>query len=297
MERIVHLAAWWAGALAIGGIVAYLVAIIRIETGAARQLSDFKGGPRPKSTNEKFGERVASRLPISLSTWEDHLRWAQRGGYYPEWSIGQLVFVAMLYGACACGILLLYPAPISLGAPVLAFIYPFIGVRSKANRVRKQTIRSLPETASLIAAEMSANVPPEQALNRSTRLPGPLPVLIGEAVALSQRSGKPLFSRRDGGLNSGAKLQGALIETFTQANLPAVRSFASQLDRVSEKGVAGADQMSAIAQAMSREYRARLMSETKKLDSRLVMATALFFFIPFVMVILGSFMLPILSMF
>ena len=33
------------------------------------------------------------------------------------------------------------------------------------------------------------------------------------------------------------------------------------------------------------------------LDSKLVLATALFFFIPFVIVILGSFMLPILSMF
>ncbi len=55
--------------------------------------------------------------------------------------------------------------------------------------------------------------------------------------------------------------------------------------------------MSKIAKAMAQEYRQRLMSETKKLDSRLVLATALFFFIPFVVVILGSFMLPIMQMF
>ena len=293
LENVIRLSAWWGGALALGGIVAWLVSAIRIETGAARQLSDYQGGPRPKSANERFGERVAKKLPLSLDAWEDHLKWAQRGGYYPDWGIGRLVFTALLYGACALGVVVVYPAPVSLAAPVLACLYPFVGVRSKANRVRKQAVRSLPETASLIAAEMAAGVPPEQALNRSTQLPGPLPVLIAEAVALSQRSGKPLFSRRSG----GGRLQGALLETFTQANLPAVRSFASQLDRVSEKGVAGAEQMSAIAQSMAREYRARLMSETKKLDSRLVMATALFFFIPFVLVILGSFMLPILSMF
>jgi hypothetical protein len=48
------------------------------------------------------------------------------------------------------------------------------------------------------------------------------------------------------------------------------------------EGVAGAEQMSAVARALAQEYRQRLMSETKKLDSRLVMATALFFFIPYV---------------
>ena len=293
MWNTIHLIAWPVGAFSLAAIIAWMVSAIRIETGTTRQLSDFQGGPRQHTPNEQFGERVAQRLPISVEAWEDHLRWAQRGGYYPDWNVGRLVFVALLYGACASSLLFVNPAPVSLGAPLLAFVYPFIGVRSKANKVRKQAVRGLPETASLIAAEMAAGVPPEQALQRSSALPGPLPVLIGEAVAFSQTSRRPLFSRRDG----GGKIQGALVETFASANLPAVRAFASQLDRVSEKGVAGAELMSGIAQAMAREYRARLMSETKKLDSRLVMATALFFFIPFVLVILGSFMLPILSMF
>lgn len=293
MWNTIQMIAWPVGAFSLAAVIAWLVSAIRIETGTTRQLSDFQGGPRQHTPNEQFGERVARRMPISVEAWEDHLRWAQRGGFYADWNVGRLVFVALLYGVCASSLLFVNPAPVSLGAPVLAFLYPFIGVRSKANQVRKQAVRGLPETASLIAAEMAAGVPPEQALQRSSALPGPLPVLIREAMTFSQTSGRPLFSRRDG----GGKIQGALVETFASANLPALRAFASQLDRVSEKGVAGAELMSGIAQAMAREYRARLMSETKKLDSRLVMATALFFFIPFVIVILGSFMLPILSMF
>jgi len=280
-------------ALSVSGIIFWLVKSVRIERGAVRQLHDFQGDHQARTRGDELGEKVAKKLPISVEAWEDHLRWAQRGGKHLDWGMGRLVFTALLYAGASSVLLLLNSAPISLFAPLLGFGYPFLAVRSSANRVRKQAGRGLPEIASLIAAEMAAGVPPEQALNRSAQLPGPVPLLIAEAAALSQRSGRPLFSRRDG----GQKIQGTLLETFTAANVPTVRSFAAQLDRVSEKGVAGALQMSRIAQAMAQEYRQRLMSETKKLDSRLVLATALFFFIPFVVVILGSFMLPILQMF
>jgi Flp pilus assembly protein TadB len=280
-------------AISLSGIIFWLLKTVRIERGASRQLSDFQGEGRLRTRGDELGEKVAKKLPLSIETWENHLQWAQRAGYYPGWGVGRLVFTALLYATIASILLLINPAPISLFAPALAIVYPFLAMRSKANRVRRQAGRGLPEIASLIAAELAAGVPPEQALSRSALLPGPVPVLIAEAIALSQRTGQPLFSRRDGGL----KLHGSLFDTFTAANVPAVRSFAAQLDRVSEKGVAGAAQMSRIAQAMAQEYRQRLMSETKKLDSRLVLATALFFFIPFVVVILGSFMLPILQMF
>jgi len=280
-------------AISISGIVYWLLKTVRIERGASRQLSDFQGERRLHTRGDELGEKLAKKLPISIETWEDHLRWAQRGENYPGWGVGRLVFTALLYALGASALLLVNPAPISLFAPVLGFTYPFLAARSKANRVRRQAGRALPEIASLVAAELAAGVPPEQALSRSASLPGPVPLLIAEAIARSQRTGQPLFSRRDG----GQKLNGSLFDTFTDANVPAVRSFAAQLDRVSEKGVAGAAQMSRIAQAMAQEYRQRLMSETKKLDSRLVLATALFFFIPFVVVILGSFMLPILQMF
>ena len=293
MSIIIRYVGPFLAALSLSLIVHWLLRSVRLERGASRQLLDFQGESTTRTRGDAFGERVAKRLPISLDVWEEHLRWAQRGGAYPGWGVGRLVFTAMLYALGGCALFLVNPAPISLLAPLLAFCYPLLGVRSKANRVRKQAGRGLPEVASLIAAEMAAGVPPEQALSRSALLPGPVPVLIAEATGLSQRTGRPLFSRRDG----GQKMEGALLETFSATGVTTVRAFAAQLDRVSEKGVAGAEQMSAVARSMSQEYRQRLMSETKKLDSKLVLATALFFFIPFVIVILGSFMLPILSMF
>ena len=67
---------------------------------------------------------MAKKLPISIETWENHLRWAQRAGNYPGWGVGRLVFTALLYALGASALLLVNPAPISLFAPVLGFTYP-----------------------------------------------------------------------------------------------------------------------------------------------------------------------------
>lgn len=293
LSYIMHQLGPWLAACALGAAAFWLTSTLRIETGATRSLQNFQSGPQDPSSGELFGERLGRKLPIDRSTWEEHLRWAQRGGAYPGWSFGKLIFISLLYGLCGAGVLLFNPAPVSLAAPLLAAAFPFLSLRSKANRVRKEAARSLPELASLVAAEMAAGVPAEQALQRATGLPGPLAVLLREAQKQTQQTGRPLFSRKSG----GQTIPGVLVEVFGATHLTAVRAFASQLDRISQKGVAGAEQMSDIARSMANEYRSSLMTATKKLDSQLVLATAMFFFIPFVIVILGSFMLPILSLF
>jgi Flp pilus assembly protein TadB len=293
LSFIIHQVAPWLGSAALAAAALWLASTIRIETGATRALQEFQANADDPSSGERIGERIGKRLPLSKPGWEDHLRWAQRGGAYAGWSFGRLVFVAMLYGLCGTGVVLFNPAPVSLAAPLLAGLFPFLSLKSKANRVRKQAARSLPELASLISAEMAAGVPAEQALQRAARLPGPLSLLLREADQLAQHTGRPLFSRKSG----AQTVQGVLVEVFGNTKVTSLRAFASQLDRVSQKGVAGAQQMGDIARMMADEYRASLQRATKKLDSQLVMATAMFFFIPFVIVILGSFMLPILSLF
>jgi Flp pilus assembly protein TadB len=293
LPYLLHQLGPWLAACALAAAAFWLAATLRIETGVSKSLQSFQSGPQDPSSGELLGEQIGHKLPIARPTWEEHLRWAQRGGAYRGWSFGKLVFVSLLYGLCGAGVLLFNPAPVSLAAPLLAAAFPFLSLRSKANRVRKEAARSLPELAALVAAEMAAGVPAEQALQRATRLPGPLAELLREAQKQCQQTGRPLFSRK----SAGQAIPGVLVEVFSATRLTSIRAFASQLDRVSQKGVAGAEQMSDIARSMADEYRAGLLSATKKLDSQLVLATAMFFFIPFVIVILGSFMLPILSLF
>jgi Flp pilus assembly protein TadB len=274
-------------------VVYYLARNLRFRPKVARLLEDFYASagntPQAISRSEQIGRRIAERFPFSFDSWEEHLRWAQRGGYFKGWGIGRLVFMAMIYASLGACVLLVNPAPAALLIPFGAAVYPFISVRAKANTVRRRVIRSLPELATLVAAEMSAGVSPDQAIQRVSVIPGALTGLLSEVLAFSRSAGRPLFGRKP--------VAGALVEVFSQTNLPELISFATQIDLVAEKGVEGAMLMNQVAKTLNREYRSRLDSEVEKLDGRLVLATAVFFFIPFVLIILGSFIAPVMAIF
>ena len=293
MADTLRLVAPFLGAGTLALVVYFLTGSLNLKPKVGRGLEDFyaSAGNEQKSASrgEQIGNRVAERLPFSLDTWEEHLRWAQRGGYFKGWGIGRLVFTAMIYAGVGALVLLVNPAPASLLVPLGAAAYPFISVRAKANTVRKRVVRGLPEVAALVAAEMSAGVSPDQAVQRASVLPGPLTSLLSDVLAYSRSAGRPLFGRKP--------VRGALVEIFAQADLPELMAFAAQLDLVAEKGVAGATLMNEVARTLGREYRSRLDSEVEKLNGKLMLATAVFFFIPFVLVILGSFMAPVMAIF
>ena len=293
MTDTLRLIAPFLGAGTLALVAFFLAGSLRVRPKVARGLEDFYASAgneqQAASRGEQIGNRLAERLPFSLETWEEHLHWAQRGGYFKGWGIGRLVFTAMIYAGVGACVLLVNPAPVSLLVPLGAAAYPFISVRAKANTVRKRVVRGLPEVAALVAAEMSAGVSPDQAVQRAAVLPGPLTSLLSDVLAYSRSAGRPLFGRKP--------VRGALVEVFSQADLPELLSFAAQLDLVAEKGVAGAMLMNEVARTLGREYRSRLDSEVEKLNGKLMLATAAFFFIPFVLIILGSFMAPVMAIF
>jgi Flp pilus assembly protein TadB len=293
MIDTLRLIAPFLSALTLTWVAYYLARNLRILPRVGRLLEDYYASAgntaHVTSRSEQIGNQIAKRLPISLAAWEEHLRWAQRGGYYPGWRVGRLVFMAMIFASLGVCFLLVNPAPAALLLPIGAAVYPFFSVRAKANTARKRVIRSLPELATLVAAEMSAGVSPDQAIQRVSAIPGTLAGLLREVLAYSRSSGHPLFGRKP--------IPGALVEVFSQAGLPELLSFAAQLDMVAEKGVAGALLMNQVAKTLNREYRSHLDREVEKLNGRLMLATAIFFFIPFVLIILGSFIAPVMAIF
>jgi Flp pilus assembly protein TadB len=293
MTENLRLIAPFLGASTMAWLAYFLASNLRIRPKAGRALEDFYAFAgntrRATARSEQLGNKIVERLPFSLDAWKDHLKWAQRGGYFKDWGVGRLVLMSMFFASVGACVILVNPAPISLLVPVGAAAYPFISVRAKANTVRKRVIRSLPELATLVAAEMSAGISPDQAIQRLSALPGALTGLLSEVLAYTRSAGHPLFGRKP--------IPGALVEVFSQANLPELISFAAQLDMVAEKGVAGALLMNQVARTLSREYRSRLDSGVEKLNGRLMLATAVFFFIPFVLIILGSFIAPVMAIF
>ncbi len=166
-------------AAAAAWMVFILVSSLRIESLVERRLRKNRSGKPQENGQAEIGVRISGMLPISPAKWENHLVWAQRGGYYQKQKLGGIVITACLYAGGSLMVVLIKPAPVFFLLPVLAFCFPLIAMRSKANAVRKKAVRGLPEMASLVAAEISAGTPLEQAIQRAAGLPGLRSGLLG----------------------------------------------------------------------------------------------------------------------
>ena len=238
---------------------------------------------------ERTGFAVAQRLPLSLDVWEDHLRWAKRGGQFLGDSLGTLMFRAVAYGGLALILPLMSPdVPALWFAPVLAVALPLTQVRDAGQKAKKRAVRGVPELAALVAAEMAANTPAEAALEDALKLPGPLSGLLHAAKARSSQTGRPLLSHTSGQA-AGMSQVGTLREVFEEAQVPALRAFAVQLDLAASTGVEGAARMQELSQTLADEYRQQVMEATEKLDDTLSLQVALFYFAPMLMLILMAF--------
>ncbi|MBI4770857.1 MAG: hypothetical protein HY784_10725 [Chloroflexi bacterium] len=136
---------------------------LKFERGAAARVSGMVEAGR-QSAFDRYGERYIKTRPAGLS---DHLRMAQLGGKYTDWTVGGIIARSLVYAAAALGYLLLtQPGPLFWLALPIAAVYPVMRVRSAANDTRAEIQRLMPETATALAAEMSAGASPEQALSR-----------------------------------------------------------------------------------------------------------------------------------
>ena len=255
-----------------------------------RRLERFAGVEEEQTWMDRLGDEVLSFLGLDPRRWVHHLRWAQLGGYYMDWTVGGLVGRAVVYGLVGA----LYSAYMAalvywLAMPIL-FAFPFIRVRSKANEVKKLVRRALPELAALVAAEMAAGNAADQALARASELTGPLGHVLARAMADGRSSGKALFSR-------GREVKGAVLEYLSGMGMPELMAFASQLDLVASKGAAGPELMDNIAHGLAREYRMRVLQSAEELESDLVIPATLFFFLPFVAAIMIPLLVPLFEAF
>ena len=236
---------------------------------------------------EQVGGAALNRFPAlgGLVDVEAHRRWLLLVGEAPS--------AAAIWGlAIVCGGLgLLLPVitgvPALVAAALLGVVAPFARLRSQGNAVRRRVQRSLPDLAALMAAEMSAGNPPDRALARAAEFGGPLGNLLRRAVEEARTSGRPLFSREN--------VAGVLVEVVNRYDLPPVKAFAAQIDQASRTGVAGPELMEGLARTLIIAYKDRSLREAEALESRLAVPTVLFFFLPFMFLILVPLLLPVIN--
>jgi len=276
MKEIAVLLAAGTGAL----FVAVLAARVRL--GGGTGLRRFYGLEEEEGVLERIGGRIGRPLAPRL---EAHLRWlAAAGEPASPARAGGLALI--LGGAGLAGFLATGAWPM-LALAALGAAYPFIRIRSRALKVRQRALRSLPDLAALMAAEMAAGNPPDVALERASYWGGPLGAIVQEAVAEARGRGRPLFSR---GVEAGTFR--AVAERY---DLPALQAFAAQIDLAARKGAAGPEMMEALARTLVIEYKDRAMREAEALDNRLVVPAVLLIFFPMFIVMLAPTLIPLIN--
>jgi Flp pilus assembly protein TadB len=181
------------------------------------------------------------------------------------------------------------------GLPIFAWLLvpfglfaPYLLVKGKADEVTKKVKRLLPETATVIAAEMDAGATAGQAMERAGELPGPLGRVINYSVAKARQSERAMFSR---GANKGV-----LMDELGKHGMPELSRFAMQLDRVAAKGVDAPRIMIEIAKGLAREYKSQVQQTASNMDNELLVPMTLFFFLPFIVSILMPVMVSFSTM-
>lgn len=259
-----------------------------------KALARYFGKDREDDGVERLGGWLLKRLPgiTGLFRLDQHRRWLALGGDAP--SLAYTLGLSLVLGGLGLGLALLTRAPIALELVLLGGAYPLVRLRTQAGQVRRAVVRALPELTALMAAELAAGNPPDKALERAGEWGGPLAALIQEAVTQARIQGRPLFGRLAVSLPTRGS-GGVLLAVVESYDLPALSAFASQVELAARKGAAGPDLMAALARTLILEYKEQSLHSAESLESRLAVPSVLFFFLPFLFLILTPLVLPVLD--
>ena len=284
-DKVLLLLAAVTGALAVSLIASRIDWSLALTPAAGRTVLRYTGTAEP-SQMEALGGRVLRRLPVlgTLLQIEDNRRWLALEALPP--SVAFVVGLALVLGIGGLALAGFSGRPFFLLLGPLAFLYPFLRIRSQAGKVRRRIERSLPELTAILAAEMSAGLPPDQALERASGWIGPMAALLRRVVEASRSTGRPIFGR--------GPSAGTLVQTISEYSLPSLQAFASQVDTAARKGAAGPELMEALVQTYIVAYQDRSLQEAEKLDTRLAAPSVFFFFLPLLLLILVPMLIPLL---
>ena len=275
------------GSAALVAMVVYLFASqFSFEKSSGKRVREMIGS-NANTFFDRSGEKLVNKMKTGfLGSWKTSLYWAQVSGEYLSWSVGGMLVRGLLAALAITILILLFGLPYFAWLLVIFAIFmPYLLVNGKATETKKLVKRLLPETATVIAAEMDAGSTAGQAISRAGELPGPLGKVINDAVSQSRQSERAMFSR-------GAS-KGVLMEELGRHDLPELSRFAMQLDRVASKGVDASRIMIEIARGLAREYKSQIQQTASNMDNELLIPMTLFFFLPFIVSILVPLMVSL----
>jgi len=232
-----------------------------------------------------------SKLDQPLSRWmpgallrrtKSDLYFAQLGGKWQGWDEIQLTTLRVVL-ACAAlilGLLVYDNLPLSALAGLMGWLVPAILMGGVARRVRRRFQAQLPEFIQLVAAQMAAGVSLEEGLRRTAQTGSLVAQWMQHVLQMSQ--GRVVFTQ---------------LQQEAQASyLPDLIGLSVQLEFV-RLGTAQQELMAQMAGRIAADYAAGAEQRAERVGAELVIPMVLFYFLPFISMILILIGWPILHTF
>ena len=230
-----------------------------------------------------------SRLAKPLSRWmpgsllrrtKSDLYFAQLVSKWEDWDEVQLTSlrVALALGAFILGLLVYDNLIPSILAGLVGWQVPATLLGSVARRVRRRFQSQLPEFIQLVAAQMAAGVSLEEALRRTAQTGSLVGKWMQHVLQMSQ--GRVIFTQ--------------LQKEAQASNLPDLIGLSVQLEFV-RLGTSQQELMAQMASRIAAEYAAGAEQRAERVGAELVIPMVLFYFLPFIAVILILIGWPILN--
>jgi Flp pilus assembly protein TadB len=208
------------------------------------------------------------------------LYFAQLAGKWQGWDEVQFTSlrVALALGALVFGLLIYDDLVPSTIASLLGWQVPVVLLGGVARRVRRRFQAQLPEFIQLVAAQMAAGVSLEEALRRTAQMDSLAAQWMRHVLQMSQ--GRVIFTQ--------------LQKEAQASNMPDLIGLAVQLEFV-RLGTAQQELMAQMANRIAAEYTAGAEQRAERVGAELVIPMVIFYFLPFIAVILALIGWPILA--
>ena len=208
------------------------------------------------------------------------LYFAQLNEKWQGWDAVQFTSlrVAASLGALILGLLVYDNLALSLFAALVGWQIPQTLLGSTARRVRRQFQAQLPEFIQLVSAQMAAGVSLEEALRRTSQTESLVSIWMRNVIQMAQ--GRVVFTQ--------------LLKEARDSGLPDLIGLSVQLDFVLG-GTAQQELMGQMASRIAAEYAGAADQRAEKVGAELVVPMVLFYFLPFIAMILVLIGWPILN--
>jgi Flp pilus assembly protein TadB len=256
----------------------------------ARRLQTIDQPAEQREAFEWVGLPFARLIPGTFRRIEQDLYWAAFTapswvGKTSAWIVGRQVWMAV-----ALGVLGAWGLGSNLGLWVgglLGWTLMRADLSAKAAQVRRRIAQELPEFLQLMAAESASGAGLEAVMGRVAEGEGYLPAWLRRVLGIAH--GRSLLPARETGA-------GILMQEAQRSGHPDLISFAIQMG-FARQGTQVRETLTRLATQFSDSYIGQAEIRTERLASLLGVMVALFYFLPFLVVILVVVGVPLIRAF